>query len=250
MRRAVRTFNTTGGIAVSTGPFFPGPIPPQPPRPRTILGGRHTSGPDLGPLAKILGLPTKRRIFISYHHHGDRAYKEAFARFAEEFELLEDRSLERLLDSDDTEYVEREIREEYISGTSVTIVLCGAATWQRRFVDREIRPSLIQQSGLIGVQLPTLTATLPGGTVSVPARLHDNIVTGYALWRSWRDIASPVVLRRWVEEALGRDKRLIDNCRPKMRANGQVRSHPLHGWSPSIALGMLLSARSRASITA
>src|SRR5262249_6186849 len=94
------------------------------------------------------------------------------------------------------------------------------------------------------------TATLPGGTVSVPARLHDNIVTGYALWRSWRDIASPVVLRRWVEEALGRDKRLIDNCRPKMRANGQVRSHPLHGWAPSFRRGMLLSARSAASIPA
>jgi len=217
---------------VGGGPFFPGlPIPPQPPRPRTILGDWLTPNPtpDLGSLAKILGLPTKRKIFISYHHHGDQAYKNALARYAEEFELLEDHSLERLLDTDDMEYVEREIREEYVSGASVTIVLCGAATWQRRFVDREIRATLVQKSGLIGVQLPTLTASPPWGKVPVPARLHDNIVTGYAVWKSWTGITSPVVLRGWVEEALGRDKRLIDNSRPKMRANGQVRPHPIHG---------------------
>jgi hypothetical protein len=112
---------------------------------------------SLKSLATLLGIPEKRKVFISYHHHGDQAYKEALvAQYCDSYDLLEDNSLGRMIDTDDLEYVEREIREDYIKGSSVTILLCGARTWERKFVDWEIYATLLKKAGLIGLQLPTL----------------------------------------------------------------------------------------------
>ena len=53
-------------------------------------------------------LLTRRRIFVSYHHGGDREYYEAFSRLAADaYDAVEDNSVERLIDSDDAEYVIR-----------------------------------------------------------------------------------------------------------------------------------------------
>jgi hypothetical protein len=67
-----------------------------------------------------LGTPTtKRSIFVSYHHGGDRAYYAAFSGlFADTYHVIQDNSVERLIDSDDVEYVLRKIREDYITGSS------------------------------------------------------------------------------------------------------------------------------------
>jgi hypothetical protein len=167
-------------------------------------------------------IPAKRQVFISYHHHGDQAYKNALVGMYEGvYELLEDNSLDRAYDSDDLYYVEREIREDYIRGASATIVLCGALTHQRKFVDWEIYATLLKQAGLIGIQLPTLLPQSTANTVLVPDRLHDNIASGYALWHSWDELVRTAgILRTWVEVALMRDKRLIQNGRPKRQRNG------------------------------
>ena len=83
--------------------------------------------------------PARRKGFVSYQHHGDRPYYLEFARFfSDAYEAVEDHSVEREIDSDDAEYVSRCIRENYITGTSCTIVLCGPTTSQRKFVDWEI----------------------------------------------------------------------------------------------------------------
>lgn len=69
--------------------------------------------------------PAKPRIFVSYHHHGDHAYYDEFSRFfSDTYEAVQDNSVEREIDSDDAEYVSRCIRENYITGTSCTVVLC------------------------------------------------------------------------------------------------------------------------------
>jgi hypothetical protein len=180
--------------------------------------------PTFADIAKLLGIPEKRRVFISYHHRGDQAFKAVLQKlYSTDYDLLEDRSLERLLDTDDLKYVEREIREDYIKGASVTIVLCGRETSQRKFVDWEIHATLLQKSALIGLQLPTPTHAF------LPWRLFDNVVSRYAVLRTWREmVARPGILRFWIEEALQRQAARIDNARPKMRRNGEFRVHPHH----------------------
>lgn len=70
--------------------------------------------------------PTRRKVFISYHHRGDQAFYDHFSRyFCDTFEAVRDKSVNRIFDSGDCEYVMRKIREEYLWGTSCTIVLCG-----------------------------------------------------------------------------------------------------------------------------
>jgi len=82
---------------------------------------------------------TKRKIFISYHHGGDQAYYDAFSRvFGGIYDVIYDNSLERKVDSEDTTYVMRRIREHYVTGSSCTVVLVGRDTWGRKYVDWEI----------------------------------------------------------------------------------------------------------------
>jgi hypothetical protein len=167
------------------------------------------------------GAPSvKRKIFASYHHRGDQAYYDEFARtFGGIYEIVEDHSLDREVDSDNAEYVMRVIREQYIAGSSCTIVLCGAQTHGRKHVDWELKATLDAGHGLIALQLPTLVAS--NGTVLIPERLNDNIKTGYAIWTMWSDvIQSPANLTRYIELARNKVATLIDNSRPMRKRNG------------------------------
>jgi MTH538 TIR-like domain (DUF1863) len=169
-----------------------------------------------GGLGSGFGIPQlkRRRIFTSYHHRGDQQYYEMFSKaFHDTYESIYDNSLERQIDSDDVDYVMRKIRENYITGTSCTIVLVGNETWGRKYVDWEIKATLDKQHGLIGVQLPTAPRTAEG-KIPVPARLLDNIQSGFALWRSWQDITSSAEqLRQYVADASSRNPLLIANSR-------------------------------------
>ena len=63
-----------------------------------------------------------------------------------------------VIESTDTDYVMRRIRELYLQDSTVTIVLIGKCTWARRFVDWEIQASLRQSesgpahNGLVAIQ--------------------------------------------------------------------------------------------------
>jgi len=99
-----------------------------------------------------LGRLVRRRVFVSYHHDGDQHYYEEFARiFAGSLEIFHDASLERAYDSGDHEYIRWSIRQNNITGSSCTIVLCGARTHERKYVDWEIKATLDKFRGLIGV---------------------------------------------------------------------------------------------------
>ena len=85
------------------------------------------------------------------------------------------------MDSEDLEYVNRVIREDYIKGSSITIVLCGTETWKRRFIDWETASTLHHEHALLGILIPgTLSAA--NGKYDVSNRLHENIASGYAAW--------------------------------------------------------------------
>lgn len=63
-------------------------------------------------IRSLLGESVKRSIFVSYHHHGDKAYYDAFSNLlADTYGIIQDNSVEREIDSNDAEYVIRKIRE-------------------------------------------------------------------------------------------------------------------------------------------
>ena len=90
------------------------------------------------------------------------------------------------------ETIRRRIRDEYLRDTSVTVVLIGTQTWQRKHVDWEISSSIRNtefnpRSGLLGLLLPNHPAYDSGrydpGTI--PPRLYDNTKSGYAILAQW-----------------------------------------------------------------
>ena len=163
--------------------------------------------------------PVKRKIFISYHHDNDQAYYNGFVQFFEnQYEVIQDNSLDRLIDSDDADYVMRRIRENHISGTSCTIVLCGPQTRWRKYVDWEIKATLDKQHGLIGVKLSN---NIPDqlGRCHKPDRLQDNIDSGYAVWTNWESLTLDH-FKACIETANAKSTGLIRNDRVMRSRNG------------------------------
>jgi hypothetical protein len=162
----------------------------------------------------------KHRIFVSYHHAGDQPYYDAFSKaFHDTYDVIYDNSLNRQVDSDDVDYVRRRIADNYITGSSCTIVLVGKDTWGRKYVDWEIDATLDKKHGLIGVCLPNAPRNA-ANRIEVPDRLNDNIQSGFTLWLSWQDFtANAAQLERYVAIAKSRDTKLIVNTRDRRLRN-------------------------------
>ncbi|VVM49888.1 hypothetical protein PS673_00708 [Pseudomonas fluorescens] len=173
-------------------------------------------------LLAALEKPVKHKIFVSYHHYLDQNYYEAFSKhFHDKLDAINDRSLDEEIDSDNVEYVMRRIREEYLKGTSCTIVLIGAETYTRKYIDWEISATLAKEHGLIGVYLPTAKRSEDGTKIIVPDRFYDNLNSGYASMMSWEAItASAEALDMYLKAAKAKSSSLIDNSRKKKQKNG------------------------------
>jgi len=160
--------------------------------------------------------PAKPKVFVSYHHQRDQAYYDRFATlFADGHEIITDTSIDRRIGSDDVDYQQQVIREQHITGSSVTVVLCGAEAWKRRWVDWEIQMTLNKRHALLGICLPT-NPRQANGKVTVPDRLHTNIVSGYAHFIHWTE--DPRVLQAAIDLAVekARQTSKLDNCAPRM----------------------------------
>jgi len=169
----------------------------------------------------LLQIPVKSKVFVSYHHGLDQIWYDQFSLlFGTAYDVVTDRSLERRVDSDDTDYLKRAIRERNITGTSVTIVLCGAETWKRRWVDWEISMTLNKQHALLGIVLPTHLKN-QAGEIIVPDRLLENVLSGYAHWIHWTIDPSQLSSAISTARELARQKVKIINQAPLMK-----RSHP------------------------
>jgi hypothetical protein len=170
--------------------------------------------------------PTRHKCFVSYHVDDE----DEVATFIEDFGTVfiptvigvtED---DDFVDSDDTDYIMDRIREEYLGNTTVTIVLVGACTWSRRFVDWEIYSSLREYkdygiSGLMGI---TLSSVANDSGKQLPPRLDDNVDgdKGYARW--WKYPSSAASLRSCIDIAFNARKsktHLIDNSRARKKYN-------------------------------
>ena len=102
------------------------------------------------------------RVFISYHHDNDQYYKETLSGIGESTGIFLDESVNtgEIDDNLPAETVRRRIRDNYLRDTTVTIVLVGTETKNRKHVDWEIYSSMYdgpknKQSGILVVNLPT-----------------------------------------------------------------------------------------------
>lgn len=156
----------------------------------------------------------RHRVFVSYYHAEDQGYRERFERL---FSDIYDRYVSESVKMGDidptlkTETIRQKIRDEYLRDSTVTVVLVGAHTWQRKFVDWEIGSSIRQtqynsRSGLFGILLPTYPRPLGEPNTynryTIPPRLHDNIHCGYAQLKKWSD--DPDTVQSWIHEAFKR----------------------------------------------
>lgn len=171
----------------------------------------------------VLAQP-KRKVFISYHHGSDQVYADKFKElFSQSYEVFYDNSLDEPINSTDTTYVERRIREDHIVGSSVTIVLCGINTWKRKYVDWEIHSTLLKQHGLLAIWLPTTRGydyqTLrPFRTTPLPWRLFDNTINHYAPTIEWT--TDPNQIKTAIEKAFTNSRTITsNNTRETMQRN-------------------------------
>lgn len=159
-------------------------------------------------------MTTKHKTFISYHHANDEQYKIAFKKiFADIHDIIVPWDVE-IGDIDPklkADTIRRKIRDEYLRDSTVTVVLIGSQTWQRKHVDWEIYSSLRDtnanpRSGLVGILLPTYSDfSNPKINIhTLPPRFSDNWQNGFANLYRWS--TNPAEVEKWIHEAfLNRD---------------------------------------------
>lgn len=102
------------------------------------------------------------KVFISYHHDNDQWAKEEILDLNQEHQIFVDGSVDTgdISGELSDEAIRAKIRDEYLKDTTVTIVLVGLDTMNRKHIDWEIYSSMYdgaknKKSGLIVVTLPS-----------------------------------------------------------------------------------------------
>lgn len=182
----------------------------------------------------------RHKVFISFHEQ-DIKRKEAFVR------MMGKRIVDRSVDTgniDDTGLktarVRQKIRDEYIRDATVTVVLIGPCTWQRKHVDWEIGSSIRKtrknpRCGLIGILLPnhpdygkkTFNPHL------IPPRLADNCGgdAQYAEIYDWPKPWRPAQISNWIEQAFVRRQGSPPTNGRKPFGRNWVRRKCSEGWT-------------------
>ncbi len=171
---------------------------------------------------------TRHKCFVSYHVADVDEVTTFLDDFGTEFiprsvgVTVED----DFVNSDDQEYIKRRIREEYLTDSTVTIVLLGKCTWSRKFIDWEISSSLRddsanKRSGLLVMPLPSMN-----NSATLSDRIRDNWVKdkpadSYASYFSYPSSTSAVrsnIETAFVARITKADK--VNNARQLRQANG------------------------------
>ena len=177
----------------------------------------------------------RHRVFISYHHN-DQVYKDWFIQMMGDDIVDESVSDGDIDDNLATETIRQYIRDHFIRDATVTMVLIGQCTWQRKHVDWEIGSSLRHTSlnprcGLLGILLPNHSNARTGRFSHnlVPPRFADNVsgIDPYAKVYDWSE--NPAEIRDWIHRAFERRMGMDpNNSQAQYRHN---RSGPcLEGW--------------------
>lgn len=134
---------------------------------------------------------TTRNCFVSYHHERDQNYLSDLRHLIAGMKVA-DYSLKDDIGHLTEDTIYKKVREK-MRNCSVTIVLVGERTGHRKWIDWEIWASLraythpnnpyksFKPNGLLAI-------FLPGENHSVPARLKDNIDSGFAVSMHWKNL--------------------------------------------------------------
>lgn len=198
------------------------------------------------------------KVFISYHHDNDQGYKNALLERNRLHPVFIDGSVDtgNISDRLSDQEIREKIRDEYLRDSSVTIVLVGIETKNRKHVDWEIYSSMYdgsvnKKSGILVINLPSVncsyyTAAHPGEKERIypennnwitinnrseyescypymPDRIIDNLLNEYSRisvvnWdKLWADFSKLDFL---INAAFnGRENCTYDLRRPMRRAN-------------------------------
>ena len=168
----------------------------------------------------------RHRVFISFYHD-DQYYKDWFLQMMGDDIVDESVGDGDIDDSIATDTARQRIRDEFIRDATVTVVLIGQCTWQRKHVDWEIGSSLRKtklnsRCGLLGILLPNHWNYSTGkyDPHLIPPRLGDNADGDdpYALIYNWSYQTNDI--RGWIHRAFERrDGSPPNNARRQFRNN-------------------------------
>lgn len=196
------------------------------------------------------------RVFISYHHANDQQYKEGLVKWATENNIFVDWCVDTGDISDDLtdEQIRIKIRDEYLQDSTVTIILVGTETKNRKHIDWEIYSSMYdgkinKKSGIIVINLPEINCSyytashsgekeviFPENTIwqtitereeyerrypYMPARIIDNLLnTGAKISVIGWDKLTVSKLKYMIDKAFAdRENCVYDLSRPMKRRN-------------------------------
>ena len=176
-------------------------------------------------------MPARHKVFVSYFDAEDRVYKTAFEKLFQNVIVSRSVVVGEIEPNSNVEYVHQKIRDEYLRDSTVTVVLIGSHTWQRKFVDWEIHSSLRDteynpRSGLLGIILPTYPRKSLDtfNPFTVPPRLYDNLANRadgkppYASVYNWTN--DPTVIESLIDSAYRRKDLVVPiNSRPMFGKN-------------------------------
>ena len=174
----------------------------------------------------------RHKVFVSFHHAAkDQKYKDLFVR------LMGDDIVDKSVEDGDiddlnikTETLRQKIRDDFIADATVTIVLIGPCTWQRKHVDWEIGSSLRDtklnsRCGLLGIWLPNHPdfGREKYNPRLIPPRLADNYKGDdrFACIYDWPGQQATEQIRSWIHRAFERRLKMPppDNSRPQFARN-------------------------------
>lgn len=176
-------------------------------------------------MASVLKSYTRHKTFVSYHHADEAEVSTFIDHFDHDHDVLISRGIGAsmagdVINSTDADYIKQRIRSLYLRDSSVTLVLVGAETWGRRFVDWEVAASLRNTStssrnGLLAITLPSVA----NRTRQLPSRVADNVDSAdvdlaYARWMKYPSNAA--TLAGWIDAAYKRRSthdHWVDNSR-------------------------------------
>lgn len=103
------------------------------------------------------------KVFISFHHANDQWYKDELVKRGTENKVFIDGSVDmgEIPDNWDAQHIREYIRDNHLKDTTVTILLVGTETKNRKHIDWELFSSMFdgkvnKKSGILVINLPSV----------------------------------------------------------------------------------------------
>lgn len=115
---------------------------------------------------KISNRMARHKVFISYHHANDQWAKERLIELNHQYGIFIDCSVDigDIPDDWDDQKIRTEIRDNYLQDSTVTVLLVGTETKNRKHIDWELYSSMFdgavnKKSGIVVIMLPSTGCT-------------------------------------------------------------------------------------------